>query len=115
MKQYYECHITLLGNKKIIEENVKVTKWRFSSIDGDPVLGDGVKCYATMFFKSSLTEKFVLNKLHKTADFLQHIIGLNVIRRKIEKVIYDDKSSQVNFNCNGSCVGCHLDDYGENK
>lgn len=109
-KTYYECHITLLGARQEVEPLVKQTGWKFSAIDGDPTLGDGVKCYATMHFNARRPEEDVLNLLHATADSLK-FWGANVIRRKIERVIYDDRSSTVRLGaCDGMCPECHLDD-----
>lgn len=112
-KSYYECHVTMLGNPADIRPYVENIKWKFSAIDGDPTLGDGIKCYATRHFNIKLDEKEVLSKLFNAADHLR-LDGINVIRRKIERVIYDDRSSTVRLgSCNGACPECHLDDYEE--
>ncbi len=102
MKNYFECHITMLGDPKEIEPLVKNTGWKFSAINGDPVLGDGVKCYATMLFSSLKTEKFCLDMLLITANLLQGA-GVEVLRRKVERVIYDDRSDKIV--CDGGCCG----------
>ncbi len=102
MKNYYECHITMLGDPKEIEPLVKNTGWKFSAINGDPVLGNGVKCYATMLFSSLKTEEMVLGNLLLTAEALEGL-GVKVLRRKVERVIYDDRLSTVV--CDGGCCG----------
>ncbi len=110
MKSYYECHITLVGDRRKLEPLVKQTGWKFSAIDGDPTLGDGVKCYATMHYNAKREEFEVLGLLHKTADRLRDQ-GAEVIRRKIDRVIYDDRSATVRLGaCDGLCPECHLDD-----
>lgn len=109
MKQYYECHITMLGDPEVLKPLVEKTGWKFSCINGDPVLGDGIKCYATMFHNIRTEEQIVLTYLGMTAACLRER-GVNVIRRKIERVVYDDKIDKVG-KCDGACEGCHLDDY----
>ena len=102
---YYECHITLESDdpqfaKKVIEGH----GWKFSRIDGDILMGDGIKCYATRHFKTSLGEKEVMLRLLNMATFLVYA-KFNVTRRKIEHVIYDDRSYRI---CPDSCIGCIL-------
>lgn len=101
-KTYYECHITLNGDPKRIETAVKNLCWKFSKIDGDPVMGDGVKCYATRHFNARKSPKFVLMFMHDTADCLSR--SFEVTRRKVELVIFDDRSSKVR--CDGLCPEC---------
>lgn len=108
-KSYYEAHITMLGKPTRIQPVVEAIRWKFSSIDGDPTLGTGIKCYATRHFKASRSKEEVLDELLRIAKVLS-ISGCEVIRRKIELVIYDDRSNTVSFSCNGGCPECHLDD-----
>jgi len=110
-KSYYECHITMTGDKDTIKKLVEDQKWKFSCIDGDPTLGDGLKCYATRHFNVRENQDLILSKLLDIADRFSHS-GINVLRRKIERVIYDDRSSTVR--CGGGCKECHLDDICEN-
>lgn len=105
---YYEAHVTMLGSPQHLEPLVTALRWKFSSIDGDPTLGTGIKCYATRHFKSSRSQNDVLAELHGAADALGEQ-GIGVIRRKIELVVYDDRSSTVRFACNGGCAECHSD------
>lgn len=110
MKNYYELHITMVGEPDHLRPLVEGVKWKFSAIDGDPVLGDGVKCYATTFFNIKKSELDVIGTLIETSALLSRA-GAKVIRKKVEKVLFDDRSEAVP--CNGACVGCHLDDYNE--
>jgi hypothetical protein len=107
MTTYFECHVTLQGNPSLIRLEVEKRKWKFSVIDGDPVLGDGIKCYATRLFNKKKGQASVQEELFWIAEELK-TLGHNVLRRKIELVIYDDRSVKVN--CTGGCIGCHLDD-----
>lgn len=113
MAQYYECHVTMVANRDMfptIKANVDKLSWKFSAIDGDPSLGEGVKCYATKHFRANMDPTTVLEKLNETADEITKS-GVEVVRRKIELVIYDDRAKTVQLpKCNGGCPGCHLDD-----
>lgn len=96
MAIYYEAHITMEGDKTFLEDVVsKLQGWRFSSIDGDINLGVGVKCYATKQFNGKLSSDAVLAFLHSAADGLITAYNVKVLRRKVELVIYDDRSSKV--------------------
>lgn len=111
VSSYYESHITMLGKPEELRPFVETLGWKFSAIDGDPTLGPGVKCYATQHNRVSLSQTVVLSALNVSADWLENQ-GIEVIRRKVEKVIHDDRSNTVKIGeCNGACVGCHLDDY----
>mgnify|MGYP001557371176 CR=1 FL=1 len=109
---YYECHITIestLPNKETIKKHVEKLKWKFSAIDGDIVMGDGVKYYATRHYNSRNKVEDIITILVETAQAIKDK-GYKVTRRKVELVLFDDRSSKV-VPCNGACIECHLEDY----
>lgn len=92
MTPYYECHITLEGDPILIKQVVQEYEWKFSRIDGDPVLGAGVKCYATKHFNSSLhKEEEVITELRNAAMEFETLYRIPVIRQKVELVIFDSR------------------------
>lgn len=94
-KTYYECHVTLVGDREQLRKSVESTRWLFSCIDGDPVLGEGVKCYATKHFSYRFSTKEVVKQVQKVASELR-ALGCNVIREKVELVIWDTKKRSNN-------------------
>lgn len=92
MKQYYECHVTMLGKSSALKPVVESTGWIFSCIENDICLGEGVKCYATMHYSHSKhTTAQVMENVHIVAQNLRSL-GVDVIREKVELVIYDSRS-----------------------
>lgn len=94
MTNYYECHITLEGERSAVEQAVKSVGWKFSAIDGDPVMGKGVKCYATKHYNSKIPSEAVVAEVETTADELRSR-GCNVTREKVELVIHDTRAKSV--------------------
>lgn len=111
--RYYESHVTMVSNGSVgiprIKRECEDIGWKFSMIAGDIVLGDEVKMYATRHFNARFKESLMVEWLHETADRLARLPGVTVERRKVEMVIYDDRSSKVKP-CDGACAPCHLDD-----
>lgn len=109
---YYECHITMEADAYKIRPLVEKLGWKFSSIYGDIVFGETVKCYATHHFHGGKPAEEVLNTLNLVADILAGK-GAKVIRRKIELVIHDDRSSKVRLEDTNDQATVQ-DDYSQN-
>lgn len=92
-KRYYECHITIEGPPDDVRKRVEAFGWKFSCIDGDPVVGPGVKCYATMHYNERQRVQFCIDMTNMVADVLAH--DFPVTRRKVEVVVYDTRSKLV--------------------
>lgn len=112
-KKYYECHITMEGSPQDVQEKARKWEgspidWKFSAIDGDILLGDGLKCYYTKHFNVRVPAEEVLSRLHAMAECLEYL-GIKVTRRKVEMVLYDDRSTKTSA-CTSGCIACHLDD-----
>ena len=89
--KYYECHITML-----LKPNTKIEKqhrgqWKFSQIDGDPVLGDGVKSYLTTFYPEHMTLEEIVDEMNYKAESIRGIYDAKILRTKVELVVYDER------------------------
>lgn len=105
MKNYYEAHVTFLGERERAKRLVEHIGWKFSAIDGDSNLGEGVKLYATTQLNSKkLSQQQAVDRLVQAAGALERE-GFSVLRRKVELVIFDDRSSLVRP-CDGMCPEC---------
>lgn len=91
-KIYYECHVTFMADPKDHSTSMGPTGmgWKFSQIDGDPVLGEGVKSYFTRQFRNSLHLDSIKAEVDQVAEVLI-AEGYEVLRRKVELVVYDSK------------------------
>lgn len=83
----YEAHITLLDDRSLVRQAVETigNGWTFSCIDGDPVLGDKVHCYATNHFDDASLAKLLTRDMAVTMSRW----GVRVIRMKVEQIIWD--------------------------
>lgn len=110
-KPYYECHITMehpIEDREKVKRAVETLGRRFSSIEGDILLGGGVKFYATRHYNHRKGYGAVLQALMLAAAALASQ-GANPTRRKVESVLFDDRSTKTG-KCVGGCIACHLDD-----
>jgi len=96
MKPYYECHLTFyLPVKGSGDDLERLTGWKFSQIDGDPVLGKGIKSYLTKIYKHTETAGQVRSHIEKIKHQLESVFDIRSIREKIEVVIYDNRAQEV--------------------
>lgn len=89
IKQYYECHITMEGKPDTIKKTVELLGWKFSKIDGDPTLGDGVKCYATRHYNKKYSLDFIIEVVAETSQEINRFCGAEILREKVELVVHD--------------------------
>lgn len=98
-KPYYECHVTFVDPNHTNDPDDSstwaprepvVAGWIFSRISGDPVLGRGIKSYLTRQFKGRLPLAAVIGSVEHVAAELT-ALGFTVLRRKVERVVYDTK------------------------
>lgn len=88
---YYECHITIKSKRPdLTAQLVECYGWTFSQIDGDPVLGKGVKCYATKHYNAKYTVDEVKEELTMAHAALIDPIH-KIVRRKVELVLIDER------------------------
>ena len=84
----YECHITIaLADAEAGERVAKELHWSTSQIERDPVLGKDSYFYLTTH-DSQLAR--IKSRMHH-ASFELKEAGVNVIREKIEHIVYDTK------------------------
>jgi len=89
---YYEVHITFLGPLK----GTPPRPWKYSRIDGDPVLGKGIKDYLTRQYKGGTEKMLMINDIEIASRRLKSR-GHTVLREKIDDVIYDTKILPESF------------------
>ena len=89
MTTYIELHVTMTGDPVAIKPVVENIGWKFSRIDGDPVLGLGVKCYATKQAKYKEDHFEEASRTVLMAGEALRNAGLTVVREKVEVVVFD--------------------------
>lgn len=85
----FECHITCnISDAAKVENAGKLTEWKFSKIDGDPVLGKKVFCYLTLHHKDLIAIRAMLSTMTETL----RVFGVEVVRQKIELIVFDTEN-----------------------
>lgn len=88
----FECHITCdTANAVDCELVAKEQHWKTSQIERDPVLGNRTFFYLT----SHSTDYMEMFDRMKQAARTLGMLGVPVIREKIELIIYDTKTKGV--------------------
>lgn len=90
---YFECHITVAlrdldMDEYLTQKILLAAGWKFSKIDGDPRLGDGVKMYGTSWFPVDYGVKDTIRAMEDLAGTLRNA-NMKVLRSKVETVVYD--------------------------
>lgn len=84
----FECHVTcLIKDAAIASEVAKELHWKTSEIARDPVLGNDTFFYLTTHADDL---EVMFSRLQRVGDALW-IRHVEVVRQKIEVVIYDTK------------------------
>jgi hypothetical protein len=84
----YEAHITLdkeYGPR--LREGLK--GWQYSAIDDDPIMGQKPYCYLTSYDHDPDN---LLERMLVVEDILAYEMDIPVLRKKIERIIYDSKT-----------------------
>lgn len=92
-KPYYELHVTIMCDREpgVLQRVIEAYGWTFSRIDKDIILGEGIKCYATHHMNKRQPYNVVQQSIENCATTLNRK-GFNVIRTKIEEVLYDNRN-----------------------
>jgi hypothetical protein len=96
----FEAHITCPRDSAEIIEQLANPNWKFSCIDGDPMLGKQAYCYLTAYDTDAKNLKI------RVTAMAQRIRAkdIQVLREKIEEIIYDTKTEyDIIQPCCGHC------------
>lgn len=85
----FESHITFpISSAKTVEKIGIFSGWKYSQIEGDALLGAKPYCYLTAY---EPTEEELYNRMMTVKAFAE-TSGIEVLRTKIERIIYDSKT-----------------------
>lgn len=87
----FEAHITFPSSDAYyVKQKGDKWGWKYSQIDGDPVLGNNVYCYL-----SKHSDDYLELYNHMELFYLENCKSLHIIRKKIELIMYDWKSDRI--------------------
>lgn len=85
----FECRITLRsGTMAVAEKAAGIFHWKTSQIYGDPVLGKEQFVYLTSHSDDYMK---MFERMKHTCSWLREVGEVDVIREKIELIMYDTK------------------------
>ena len=85
----FEAHITLPREKSDWVQAAAMENWKFSAIDGDALMGKKPYCYLTAYDSSAIE---LFKSMTQMCKILERV-GVDVLRKKVEKIIYDTKTN----------------------
>jgi hypothetical protein len=88
----FEAHITYDIEHKSRVAALCPHGWKFSKIDGDPVMGTKVFCYLTSYRNDD-------QELLRAARAAVGMVGVLPLRLKIERIVYDSKIERNEIEC----------------
>jgi len=95
----FEAHITCPRNEGTkVSWYGEIFGWKFSAIDGDPVMGKQAYCYLTGFDTDG---QRLLTRMQGVCEALRQA-RVEILREKVEEIIYDTKTG---VDCLTQCCG----------
>ncbi len=92
----FECHVTVPKPKSTVamDHLASYHRWKTSFIIGDPLLGNAGYYYFTTHHADY---KAIFAKMEELSALLD-ALGVKVLRKKIEDIVYDTKTQLLNGN-----------------
>jgi hypothetical protein len=87
----HECHLTYDVKDAATVESIGVAadlNFKFSRIDGDPLMGAKPFCYLTAYHENPT----ILFGLMNAVALALEKVGISPLREKIERIVYDTKT-----------------------
>lgn len=92
----FEAHITVdaVHADRLQRVSKGLIGWKFSKIDGDPIMGLGTRCYLTAYDKD---DKQLLTRMKSIVVGLE-LIDIPHLRQKIEHIVFDTSTGVDRIN-----------------
>jgi hypothetical protein len=87
----FECHLTFhVDHAAQVRAAGDQYGWKFSQIDGDPLMGAKPFCYLTSYHSDG---EELLSRARRISKDLQHpLVKVETLRLKIEEIVFDTKT-----------------------